>query len=446
MLTVADEHLHRLNRNVSTALFGQEINPRTYAICKADLLIKGQDPTNVRLGDTLVIDQFENQKFDYVLSNPPFGTDWKAVAPEVTAERRRDKQGRFTPGLPNVGDAAMLFLLHVASKMRPVDEIGLGGKAGIVLNGSPLFNGAAGTGASDIRGYMLENDLIEAIVALPTDMFYNTGIATYLWILASAKPAARKGTVQLIDATGLGSKLRKSVGSKRVEVSDNDHTSIVQTFVSRETSARSKVLENRDFAYWTISIERPLRLRFQCTSERIQEVADHKTLAMITGLLDALGSFGEQLYLNREEFLRDLGKHLGTHRITLTAAQRKTLWQMIGQHDDDADICYFMSGPNKGQIEPDSALRETENVPFGWGGHPKIHDAAEETINGYFEAEVRPHAQDAWVDRAKTKTGYEIPFMRHFYEYVPPRPLEEINADLNRVVREILYMLREVEA
>ena len=292
---------------------------------------------------------------------------------------------------------------------------------------------------------MLENDLVEAIVALPNDIFYNTGIATYLWILSSAKPAGRKGTVQLIDATGLGSKLRKSVGSKRVEVSDDDRAAIVQTFALRETSATSKVFENRDFAYWTITVERPLRLRFQCTAERIQDVADHKILGKITDLIDALGSFGERLYLNREEFLRDLGKHLGAHRVTLTAAQRKTLWQTIGQHDDDADICYFTSGPNKGQIEPDPALRDTENIPFGWGGHPKTHDAAEETIDAYFEAEVRPHVPDAWVDRAKTKTGYEIPFTRHFYQYVPPRPLEEIDADLNRVVGEILEMLREVE-
>jgi type I restriction enzyme M protein len=445
MLTVADEHLHRLNSDAATALFGQEINPRTYAICKADLLITGQDPTNVCLGDTLVVDQFENQKFDYVLSNPPFGSDWKAIASEVTAERKRDQQGRFAPGLPGVGDAAMLFLLHVASKMRPVDDTGRGGKVGIVLNGSPLFNGAAGTGPSDIRGYMLENDLIEAIVALPNDMFYNTGIATYLWILSNAKPYERKGMVQLIDATSLGTKLRKSIGSKRVEVSDDDRAAIVRMFSLRETSATSKVFENQDFAYWTITVERPLRLKFQCTAERIQDVADHKALGQITDLVDALGSFGEQMYLNREDFLRDLGKHLRAHRVMLTAAQRKTLWQTIGWHDEDADICYFATGPNKGQMEPDPTLRDTENIPFGWGSHPKTHDAAKATIDAYFEAEVQPHITDAWVDRAKTKTGYEIPFAQHFYQYVPPRPLDEIDADLDRVVGEILEMLHKVE-
>ncbi|MFF7338734.1 N-6 DNA methylase [Streptomyces sp. NPDC008163] len=445
MLTVADEHLHDLNRSASTALFGQEINPRTYAICKADLLIKGQDPTNVRQGDTLVVDRFKDHKFDYVLSNPPFGTDWKTIASQVAAEHERGGQGRFAPGLPGIGDAAMLFLLHVASKMRDVDENGRGGKAGIVLNGSPLFTGGAESGPSNIRGHMLENDLVEAIVALPNDMFYNTGIPTFLWILSNAKPAEREGTVQLIDATGLGSKLRKSIGSKRVEIPGDARTAIVRAFTSHEASDISKIFENRDFAYWTITVERPLRLKFQCTTERIAGVAEHKTLGKISGLVEALTSFGEQLYLNREEFLQNLGKHLSECSVTLTPAQRKTLWQTIGEHDDDADICRYTSGPQKGEIEPDPALRDTENIPFGWGGHPKTHDAAQTTIAAYFEAEVKPHVPDAWVDK-KTKTGYEIPFTRHFYRFTPPRPLAKIDADLNRVVGEIMEMLREVEA
>ncbi|MEV7099753.1 class I SAM-dependent DNA methyltransferase [Amycolatopsis sp. NPDC051045] len=446
MLTVADEHLHDLNQSATTALFGQEVNPRTYAICKADLLIKGQDATNVRQGDTLVTDRFADRKFDYVLSNPPFGTDWKAIASQVTNEHERGGQGRFAPGLPGTGDAAMLFLLHVASKLRDIDEYGRGGKAGIVLNGSPLFNGGAGSGPSAIRGHMLENDLVEAIVALPNDMFYNTGIATYLWILSNAKPAERKGTVQLIDATGLGSKLRKSIGSKRVEIAEKKRAEVVQTFASRELSATSKILENRDFAYWTITVERPLRLNFECTPERISDVAEHRALGKVTGLVEALGSFGERMYLNREEFLRDVGKHLGDEDIRLTTAQRKALWQTIGQQDEAADVCYVQSGKNEGEMEPDPTLRDTDNIPFGWGGHPKTHNAAQETIDAYFEAEVKPHAPDAWVDKTKTKTGYEIPFTRHFYEYMPPRPLEEIDADLNRIVGEILAILKEVEA
>lgn len=451
MLTVADEHLHGLNPDASTALFGQEINPRTYAICKADLLIKGQDPSNVRQGDTLVVDQFEDRRFDYVLSNPPFGTDWKAVESDVKNEHARGGQGRFAPGLPGVGDAAMLFLLHVASKMRDVDDTGRGGKAGIVLNGSPLFNGGAGSGPSEIRGHMLGDDLVEAIVALPNDMFYNTGIATYLWILSNAKSDERRGTVQLIDGTGLGSKLRKSIGSKRVEIADKGREAIVRAFAGAEgedadIAVPVKVFDNLDFAYWTVTVERPLQLRFQCTSETINAVAEQKTLAKVDGLAEALESFGDEVYLNREKFNKELGSHLKSCGVDLSAAQRKKLWQTIGVHDETADYCRATSGKTKGEIEPDPALRDTENVPFGWGGHPKSHDALRATVEAYFEAEVKPHIDDAWVDWDKTKTGYEIPFTRHFYTYEPPRRLEEIDADLERVVGEIMTLLREVES
>jgi type I restriction enzyme M protein len=451
MLTVADEHLRDFNPDASTGLFGQEINPRTYAICKADLLITGQDPSNVRQGNTLVVDRFEGRRFDYVLSNPPFGTDWKAVEEDVRKEHARGGQGRFAPGLPAVGDAAMLFLLHVASKMRDVDETGRGGKAGIVLNGSPLFNGGAGSGQSDIRGHMLENDLVEAIVALPNDMFYNTGISTYLWILSNAKPTERKGTVQLIDATGLGSKLRKSIGSKRVEIEDPKRAAIVRAFTGDaaaddEIRVPVKVFDNRDFAYWTVTVERPLQLRFECTPERISEVSDDKKLGQIDGLIDALKAFGDEAYLNREKFNHALGKHLKDHGILLTAAQSKSLWQAIGVHDETADICHVSSGKNRGDMEPNPSLRDTENVPFGWGGYPKTHEALTETVQAYFEAEVKPHAGNAWIDWDKTKIGYEIPFTRHFYTYEQPRPLAEIDADLDRVVGEIMMLLREVES
>ena len=451
MLTVADQHLRDFNPDASTALFGQEINPRTYAICKADLLITGQDPSNVRQGDTLVVDRFEGRRFDYVLSNPPFGTDWKAVEKKVKEEHARGGQGRFAPGLPAVGDAAMLFLLHVASKMRDVDETGRGGKAGIVLNGSPLFNGGAGSGPSEIRGHMLENDLVEAIVALPNDMFYNTGISTYLWILSNAKPTERKGTVQLIDATGLGSKLRKAIGSKRVEIEDPKREAIVRAFTGNEAADDAicvpvKVFANRDFAYWTVTVERPLQLRFECTPERISGVAEDKRLGQIDGLVDALKAFGAEAYLNREKFNHALGEHLIDHGVRLTPAQSKSLWQAIGIHDEAADICRMSSGKNKGDMEPNPSLRDTENVPFGWGGYPKTHEALTETVQAYFEAEVKPHVANAWIDWEKTKTGYEIPFTRHFYTYEPPRPLEEIDADLERVVGEIMELLRQVEA
>ncbi|QUL81203.1 class I SAM-dependent DNA methyltransferase [Brevibacterium sp. SMBL_HHYL_HB1] len=450
MLSVADEHLRSFSPDASTALYGQEINKRTYAICKADLLITGQDPSNVRQGDTLTTDRFEDRQFDYVLSNPPFGTDWKAVESQVKAEHACGGQGRFAPGLPAVGDAAMLFLLHVASKMRDVDETGRGGKAGIVLNGSPLFNGGAGSGPSEIRGYMLENDLVEAIVALPNDMFYNTGIATYLWILSNAKPADRKDTVQLIDATKLGTKLRKSIGSKRNEIPDVHRDALVRAFTGTlsedDVEVPVKTFNKRDFAYWTVTVERPLQLRFQCTPEAISAVAEQKSLAKVDGVTAALEAFGDEVYLNREKFDKELGRHLGDHGIRLTPAQRKKLWQTIGVHDETADYCAVQSGKNKGELEPNPDLRDTENVPFGWGDHSKTHEACEETVQAYFDAEVKPHVAGAWIAWDRTKTGYEIPFTRHFYEYVPPRPLKEIDADLERVVGEIMGLLREVES
>ncbi len=469
MLSLAEEHLLELNPRANLALYAQEINPASYAIAKSDLLIKGQNIANVRLGDTLADDLFPGEAFDFVLSNPPYGVDWKASEKSVRAEHARGARGRFGPGLPSVGDGSMLFLLHLVAKLRPVDARGNGGRGGIVLNGSPLFNGGAGSGPSEIRGHLLENDLIDAIVALPNDMFYNTGIATYLWILDNTKQPERAGKVQLIDATKLGTKMRKSLGSKRVEISAADRAEIVRAYdrfdategadaaddaeapdgahladgagrAGRGPAPRSKIFDNLDFAYWSVTIERPLRLNFRVTSERLAAVAAAKPLAKVDGLVDVLSTFGDRLYLNREEFLRDVGKHLGGNRLGLTTPQRKALWQALGERDETADICL-----TKGHPEPDAGLRDTEIVPFGWGGRPKTHDAQRDTIQAYFDAEVVPHVPDAWIDWGRTKVGYEIPFTRHFYEYVPPRPLAEIDADLEASVRRILELLREVE-
>ncbi|MER5389755.1 class I SAM-dependent DNA methyltransferase [Saccharopolyspora sp. NPDC002686] len=440
MLSVAEEHLLGMNPNAALNLYAQEVNKHSYAICKSDLLIKDQDVSNVRRNDTLAMDEFADRGFDFVLSNPPFGQDWKASEKQVRREHEAPN-GRFTPGLPAIGDGAMLFLLHVASKMRPADENGRGGRAGIVLNGSPLFNGGAGSGPSEIRGHLLKKDLVEAIVALPTEMFYNTGIATYLWILDNTKQPERRGKVQLIDATGFATKMRKSLGNKRVEISEADRSTILHAYSAMETSDISKVFDNNDFAYWSVTVERPLRLNFACTPERIEEAAEHKQLSKIDGLIDSLGTFGTDLYRNREKFLSDLGLHLGTDGVRLTAAQRKALWQTLGERDEEADVCI----DSKGNPEPDTSLRDTEIVPFGWNNHRKEDDAQDETIAAYFEAEVKPHVPDAWIDDSKTKVGYEIPFTRHFYQYVPPRPLSEIDADLDKAVAEILEMLKEIE-
>jgi len=365
MLSVAGEYLAEHNPQARLTVFGQELNPESYAICKADMLIKGQDVANIAFGNTLSDDGHAHKKFDYMLANPPFGVEWKKVEKEVRKEHEQQGyNGRFGPGLPRVSDGSMLFLMHLLSKMRPAAEGG--SRFGIVLNGSPLFTGGAGSGESEIRRYVLENDLLEAIVGLPTDMFYNTGISTYIWIISNRKPAARKGKVQLIDASGYWQKMRKSLGSKRKELNDAHIDRITQLFgqfVEAEEDGKpiSRIFPNHAFGYTTITVERPLR------DENGQPV---------------LGTKGKQ----------------------------------------------------KDKLQPDSALRDTENVPLS------------EDVQAYFVREVLPHAPDAWIDHDKTKVGYEIPFNRHFYVFKPPRPLAEIDAELKQTTDRILAMIQGLSA
>lgn len=446
MLSVAQEHLLAQNPDAELSLYGQELNPHSYAICKSDLLIKDQDPTNVRLGDTLARDLHAGRTFDYCLSNPPYGVDWKASEAAVREEAKRGFDGRFGAGLPSVSDGAMLFLSHLASKIRPVKDGG--GRAGIVLSGSPLFNGGADSGPSNIRRHLLENDLVEAIVALPTDMFYNTGISTYLWVLDNTKQPERRGRVQLIDASGRGTKMRKGLGSKRVEIADAGRDAIVREYAAFEESDTSKIFDNADFAYWAVTVERPLRLAFQITPERIDEVLAAKPLAKEDhdALRKVLLDVGDDVYLNREKFLAAVRKSLVAAGRKLGAPQFKAIWAGVGTRDEEADICR----DRKGNPEPDTSLRDTELVPFGWGGNPKPDSwddtrIRDKTIEEYFAAEVTPHVPDAWVGFDKTKVGCEIPFTRHFYKYLPPRPLAEIDAELNAQVAKIMSLLREVE-
>jgi type I restriction enzyme M protein len=373
MLSVAEEHLigtpdkPGLNPDARLKLYGQEINDQSYAICKSDMIAKGQDATNIQLGDTLAEDKFAGTTFDYCLSNPPYGVDWKASEKAVKDEvARAGERSRFPAGLPSISDGQMLFLQHLATKMRPVQDGG--GRAGIVLNGSPLFTGAAESGPSQIRRWLLEHDLVDAIVALPTNMFYNTGIATYVWILDNAKPAERIGKVQLIDGTGFFTKIRKNLGNKSRELSTGDREQIVKLYAAYDETEHSKILGTDAFGYWTITVERPL--------------------------LDESG-----------EVIRD----------------------------------------RRGNLKPDPRLRDSEIIPFTYGGNDLGADARDATIKAYVESEVLPHVPSAWVDEKRIKVGYEIPFTRHFYTYVPPRPLEEIDIDLNKLVAEILDLLREVE-
>ena len=440
-LSCGMEYLHELNPAARLATFGQELNPESYAICKADMLIKGQDISHIKLGNTLSDDQLPFERFDYCLSNPPFGVDWKKVEKQVSDEhQRKGFDGRFGPGLPRVSDGSLLFLLHLIAKMRPASANSEGSRIGIILNGSPLFTGGAGSGESEIRRYVLENDLLDALVALPTDMFYNTGIATYIWVLSNHKPAERKGKVLLINASDLHTPMRKSLGSKRKQLSDEAINEIVALYSRYEASPIAKIFPTSAFGYRRITVERPLKLAFYPQdAERLAALQadkgwDKLDASLQAAILAALPQLPEQL-LCREQFKKQLTKALGATK--LPAPALKLLINTLGEQNDAAQICM-----TKGEPEASSELRDYENVPLG------------EDIHAYLAREVLPHVPDAWIDVSKTDAldgqvgivGYEIPFNRHFYQYQPPRPLAEIDAELDTVAKEIMQLLAEVHS
>ncbi len=433
MLSIAEEHVRAMNPDARLVVFGQELNAESYAICKADMLLKGQDIGNIIFGNTFTQDGHAGKTFDYMLSNPPFGVEWRKVESEVRQEHeRRGFAGRFGAGLPRVSDGSLLFLLHLLSKMRDVKEGG--SRIAIVLNGSPLFTGGAGSGESDIRKWIIENDWLETIVALPTDMFYNTGIATYIWVLTNHKAPDRKGKIQLVNAAEFFQKMRKSLGSKRKELGAGDIDRITTLYGAFEVGDCAKVFDNADFGYRTITVERPLRLNFQISAVRLERLAAVREIKKLSegerkALMDALMSLdGERVYRSRPAFLKDLKKALATHHLALSPAQTKALWQALSERDPEAEACTDA----KSKPEPDPELRDTENVPL------------KEDIHAYFVREVKLHVPDAWIDEDKTRIGYEIPFNRHFYTYVPPRPLAAIDSDLETVSREIMELLKEI--
>ncbi|MDV2077185.1 type I restriction-modification system subunit M [Marinobacter xestospongiae] len=446
-LSCGMEYLHELNDKATLRTFGQELNPESYAICKADMLIKGQDISNIKLGNTLSNDQLRGKQFDYCLSNPPFGVDWKKVEKVVKDEHQQQGfDGRFGPGLPRVSDGSLLFLMHLISKMQAPTTETPGSRIGIILNGSPLFTGGAGSGESEIRRYILEQDLLDAIVALPTDMFYNTGIATYVWVLSNHKPSERKGKVLLINASDLHSPMRKSLGSKRKYLNDDELEKIVQLYsrydrAELEASGIAKVFNTTDFGYRRITVERPLKLAFYPHDpERLAALQADKAWTKLEedlqdAILTVLGNFGDDKLLSRTRFKKQLTDWLGD--IKLPAPAFKLLCKHLGEQDDDAEAC-----TSKGKPEPNPDLRDNENVPLN------------DNIQDYFAREVLPHVPDAWIDEGKYDdkdgqvgiVGYEIPFNRHFYQYQPPRSLEEIDADLDAVSREIMGLLAEVHS
>lgn len=394
MLSVAGEYLVEHNDQARLVMHGQELNDESYAICKADMLIKGQDVSKIVPGNTLSADGHADEKFDYMLSNPPFGVEWKKVEKEVRREaEQQGYNGRFGPGLPRVSDGSLLFLMHLISKMRPAKDGG--SRFGIVLNGSPLFTGGAGSGESEIRRYVLENDLVEAIIALPSDMFYNTGISTYVWVLTNRKPAHRKGKVQLIDASSFWQKMRKSLGSKRKEMGQADIETVTRLFGD---FAEAQVATLLDTANKEV--------------DRVVVRAGEQPPAAPEGGKVKLAPLS-RIFPN-EAF--------GYRTITVERPLR----------DENGKMVLGERGKAKGKPQSDNALRDTENVPLG------------EHVEAYFTREVLPHAPDAWIDHEKTKVGYEIPFNRHFYVFEPPRALDEIDTELKLVTDHILTMISEL--
>jgi type I restriction enzyme M protein len=396
MLSVAEEHLKTQNPGAQLTMSGQELNPESYAICKADMLIKGQDVRRIVFGNTLSDDGHVGKTFDYMLANPPFGVEWKKVEKEVRAEHeQKGFDGRFGPGLPRVSDGSLLFLLHMLSKMRPANEGGC--RFGIVLNGSPLFTGGAGSGESEIRRHLLESDLVEAIIALPTDMFFNTGIATYVWVICNRKPAARKGKVQLIDGSGFWRKMRKSLGSKRKEMGEDDIAAVTRLFGTMAEADVATLFDESGAQVGRVIVEAGDAPPDAPEGGKVK-------VAPLSRILPA--------------------SVFGYRNITVERPLR----------DEAGKIVVGQKGKSKGKPLPDSALRDTENVPLT------------EDVDDYFKREVLPHAPDAWIDEAKTRVGYEIPFSRQFYVFEPPRSLGEIDADLLEVTDRIKAMIEGLAA
>jgi type I restriction enzyme M protein len=565
------EYVHELNPQAVIRAYGQELNPESYAICKADMLIKGQDVTNIKLGNTLSNDQLYADKFDYMLSNPPFGVDWKKIESTIKAEKSlKGFDGRFGAGLPRVSDGSLLFLMHLLSKLRGASEGG--GRIGIILNGSPLFTGGAGSGESEIRRYILEADLLETIVALPTDMFYNTGIATYVWVLSNKKSDERKGKVQLINGINLCGKMRKSLGSKRNEMSADDIATITRSFgafevvdaitleelgLNKPTEQKSnrgrqsanpkteapktfasKIFASHEFGYRRITIERPLRESYQFSDERIAELrftakplnapmkwiyetysnsastpwtdndecenygvlTEHEAdirkhlktnfsevkEAKIKELLDSkVWLTQKQVMLKAKQLQQAAPQGIGTaqcddmntyeaalktackaQNISLDSKEKKQILSAVSWKNPEAEkvikkIHKTKASPYYGlfsvdldgktqvvEYKPDGDLRDNENVALD--PSQSVNDLNE----AYFQKEVQPHVPDAWIDANKKDdkdqeigiVGYEIPITRHFYEYVPPRNLKDIDDELDMVSKDIMHLLQEVHA
>ena len=470
MLTITKEHttlgvrrngdLVRgpINPKADVHLFGQEVNPETWAVSKSDLFMKstdGRDAENIAFGSTLSNDRHAATQFDYLIANPPYGKDWKRDEAAARAEHERGAVGRFGPGLPRISDGQLLFLLHMLAHMKEPEKGG--SRVAIIMNGSPLFTGDAGSGESEIRRYILESDWLEALIALPEQLFYNTGIATYVWVLANRKSPQRRGKVELVDATSFWVPMRKSLGDKRREIPLEKAESIVSLLRHSGEGEHVKIFPTTHFGFRKITVERPLRLNFQASPGRIARLGEEAAFrglavsrkkgaakereeaegrAQQEALLAMLRTLPDTVWKDRDEFEQALSTAARTAGLKLAAPMKKAILSALSERNETAAICRDPSG----NPEPDRELRDTENVPLA------------ERVEAFFEREVKPHVPDAWIDTSRRDpkdgeigiVGYEINFNRYFYRYTPPRPLEEIEADIQAIEKDVLAMLREV--
>ena len=486
MLTIAKERInigHLDNGNLLTGpvnpdaeihLFGQEVNPETWAVSKSDLYMKdptGRDADSIVFGTTLSNDRHAARSFDYLIANPPYGKDWKRDESAVRAEHSRGAVGRFGPGLPRISDGQLLFLLHMLARAKNPEQGG--SRIAIIMNGSPLFTGDAASGESEIRRYIFENDLLEALIALPEQLFYNTGIATYVWLLTNRKAPERKGNVQLVDASEFWTPMPRSLGDKRRRIPPEKAHDILEILGAyRDGETRRIVTDGREektvvshvfpttyFGFRKITVERPLRLNFQASPERIKRLEDERGFQALAksrkrgcaatqeearghrlqeSLREMLYALPEAVVMDRKTFEGILDDASKRAEIKLSAPVRKAILNALAERDETAAICTDKDG----KPEPDPELRDTERIPLS------------EDINAFFEREVKPHVPDAWIDESKRDAkdgeigivGYEINFNRYFYRYSPPRPLEDIEADIQGIEADIVQMLREVTA
>ena len=458
MLSISKEHILQINPNAKVHLYGQELNPQTWAVARSDMLIlepDGKDAENIKLGSTLSNDQLADMRFDYQFVNPPYGYEWTKDQAEVTEEASRGFDGRFGAGLPRKSDGQMLFLQHFISRMNDPKEAQ--SYIGIILNGSPLFTGDAGSGESEIRRWIFENDWLEAIIALPEQIFYNTGIGTYLWLLSNRKPKAHRNKVLLVDASGeeFWSGMSKSLGSKRREITEDNKKAVLNLVKERKEGPHVKLFDSTDFGYRQIRIYRPLKLRFEVNTESLESLAKQSAfanlaiskkkaagekkreetdgLALQSALLNALKTLSGKAFMNRDKFISAIEAAFKKAEVKVKAPVKKAILSAMAERDEDADVCMDADGNS----EADKDLKDYENVPL------------KEEIEDYFEREVLPHVPDAWIDqthldekdRKVGRVGYEIPFNRHFYVFKPPRALNAIDGDLKAVTDRILNLI-----